>query len=175
MIAIREAVRSDIPKIARVHVDVWRSTYSGILADNILARLSYKKREQAWHQVFNNAPNVGGFTLLAENELAQVIGFADGGRERTGNETYKGELNAIYILEAYQHKGFGHTLVERVAQRLVHMKIYSMLTWVLEANPACGFYESLGGQIVLRKQIEIGHQRLSEIAYGWTNISELSM
>ncbi|MEM9090474.1 MAG: hypothetical protein AAGC93_17210 [Cyanobacteria bacterium P01_F01_bin.53] len=85
MIVIREAISGDIRTISRIHVDVWRSTYPGIIPDKALANLSYEKREKAWHHVFADAPNASGFAYLAEDDSGQLVGFADGGRERTGS------------------------------------------------------------------------------------------
>jgi hypothetical protein len=48
---VREAIYTDIPAIARVHVDAWRSTYKGIFSDEYLANLSYEKRERAWYEI----------------------------------------------------------------------------------------------------------------------------
>ena len=172
-ITIREAVYGDIPAISRVHVDTWRSTYAGIVPDEVLARLSYEKRQIAWQQVFENASKVEGFTYVAEDALGQVVGFSDGGKERTQNLNYQGELNALYILESYQRHGFGRDLVAVAAQRLESVGIDSMLVWVLEMNPACAFYAALGGQVVQEKEIEIGGEELTEIAYGWRELSTL--
>ncbi|MEH1903304.1 MAG: hypothetical protein V7L04_18275 [Nostoc sp.] len=47
--------------------------------------------------------------------------------------------------------------------------ISSMLVWVVADNPAVHFYQSLGGQQVNQKQIEIGTVQLVEVAYGWTD------
>jgi hypothetical protein len=41
---------------------------------------------------------------------------------------------------------------------------------VLKNNPACGFYECLGGQFLREKQIKIGGADLLEVAYGWADI-----
>lgn len=173
MITIREATFDDISAISQVHVDTWRSTYAGIVPDAVLARMSYEKRQEAWRRVFENASKVDGFTYVAENELRQVIGFSDGGKERTGNLSYSGELNALYILKHYQRRGLGREMVASVAQRLHQMGLRSMLTWVLERNPACQFYEALGSHIVQKKEITIGEKSLIEVAYGWHELSVL--
>ena len=173
MILMREATYSDIPVIAQVHVDTWRSTYSGIVPDEVLTNLSYEKRENAWQKVFDQAPNSNGFTYISEEETGQVIGFVDGGRERTGNQVYRGEINALYILSNYQNKGIGRNLVRLAVERLRQMDIHSMLVWVLENNPACKFYEALGGQRIQSKDIEMRDNTLVELAYGWTDTSPL--
>lgn len=170
---VREATPSDIPAISRVHVDTWRTTYHGIVPDEVLANLSYKKRENGWRQVFNNAPKDHGFTYVAEDESGQIVGFANAGVERTGHPVYQGELNAIYILKSHQQKGIGRELVQTVVQRLGQMEIHSMLVWALADNPACRFYEMLGGQKVNKKEIEMKGTKMIEIAYGWTDTSNL--
>ena len=170
---VREATNIDVPAIAKVHVDSWRTTYKGILSDDVLKNLSYEKRENNWYQILNNASKDGNFTYVAENDSHHIIGFANGGIERTGNLIYHGELNAIYILKSYQKQGIGRELVQKVAQRLGQMKICSMLVWVLADNPASKFHELLGGQQVSEKEIERGSSKLIEIAYGWTDISNL--
>ncbi|MEL6380901.1 MAG: GNAT family N-acetyltransferase [Cyanobacteria bacterium J06626_18] len=170
---IREAVHDDTTAMARVHVDTWRTTYRGIIPDEQLANLSYKKRENGWHQVLSNAPKDGNFIYVAEDELGKITGFASGGVERGGNPVYQGELSAIYILKSYQRQGIGRELVRAVAQKLSQMEIHSMLVWVLAENPACRFYETLGGQKVYEKEIERGGAKLIEIAYGWLNTANL--
>ena len=40
---IREATLDDVPGIARVHVDTWRTTYPGIVPAEHLAGLSYER------------------------------------------------------------------------------------------------------------------------------------
>jgi GNAT superfamily N-acetyltransferase len=164
---IREMTSNDVPAIARVHVDTWRTAYRGIIPDEYLATLSYEKRENGWYQILNKAPENGDFTYVAENELGKIIGFAGGGLERTGNSEYKGELKAIYILEDSQRQGIGRLLVTTVVEKLSQLNIYSMLTWVLADNPACQFYEKLGGEQIYSKQEERGGATLTEVAYGW--------
>ncbi|MBE9059507.1 GNAT family N-acetyltransferase [cf. Phormidesmis sp. LEGE 11477] len=170
---VREAIRNDIPAIARVHVDTWRTTYRGIVPDEILANLSYEKRENGWHQVLNNAAKDSNFTYVAESQSGKIVGFANGEVERAGDPVYRGELNAIYVLKSHQQQGIGRELVRVVAQKLSQTEIHSMLVWVLAQNPACRFYETLGGQKVYEKEIERGGANLIEIAYGWMDTVNL--
>ena len=170
---IREATHDDVAAIARVHVDSWRSTYQGIIPDEYLAKQSYEKREVSWNQILNGVPNNSNFTYVAENESGEVIGFANGGLERTKNPNFQGELNAIYILEKYQRQGIGRKLLGVVAHRLIESDVNSMLVWVLAKNPACQFYEALGGAKVKEQKIERGGATLIEVAYGWTDTVKL--
>jgi L-amino acid N-acyltransferase YncA len=170
---VREATHNDIPTIARVHVDTWRTTYRGILPDEHLENLSYERQASGWYPILNEDPEDGYFTYVAEEESGEIIGFASGGEERTGDPVYKGEVMAIYILQRQQGKGIGRCLVQAVAKQLHLSGINSMLVWVLANNPACQFYAALGGKPVDEKEIEISGRPLIEVAYGWIETGNL--
>ena len=87
---IREASLNDVVSIAQIHVDTWRSTYKGIIPESYLARLTYEKRQKGWEQILNKATDNGQFIYVAENSSGQIIGFANGGKERTGDSIYLG-------------------------------------------------------------------------------------
>ena len=169
---IREARPEDAPAIARVHVDSWRSTYTGIVPDEHLAALSYERREQGWRDALSN-PDHPSFVYVAGDEAGKVVGFASGGPEREGHPDYKGELYAIYIFAEYQRRGLGRQLTQAVARRLLNAGTSSMLVWVLAGNPGRAFYEALGGQYLSEKKITIGEKELVEVAYGWKDIRAL--
>lgn len=167
-VIVREANIGDVGAIARVHVNAWRTTYRGIIPENYLANLSYERREKNWVQILKNGDV---FLYVAIDESGEIIGFACGGKERTGNAIYQGELMAIYILEAYQGQGIGRRLTLAIVERLAMIEIHSMLVWVLTANPACKFYQAMGGEKVYEQQIAIGGVQLDEVAYGWKDTS----
>ncbi|MDE2860273.1 MAG: GNAT family N-acetyltransferase [Chloroflexota bacterium] len=172
-VTIRAANPADAGSIARVHIDSWRTTYAGVVPAEYLASLSYQRRESGWSKVFTaNEPARSIF--VAETEGSDVVGFANGGPEREGDSTYRGELYAIYILQEHQNRGLGRHLVSAVTQRLLADGFSSMLVWVLEDNHrARRFYESLGGEQVGRKSVEIGGADLVEVSYGWKDIARL--
>jgi GNAT superfamily N-acetyltransferase len=171
---IRIATREDIPGIAKVHVDSWRTTYPGIVPDDFLAALSYERSAETWHWIFECAKTDGNFTYVAEDSPGSIAGFANGGTERTRDPFYKGELNAIYILQQHQGKGIGRRLVHEVARMLRQTGVDSMLVWALVDNHACRFYERLGGRKIREKTMEIGGRDCPEAAYGWPSISAIS-
>ena len=170
---MRTAEPRDAASLARVHVDSWRSTYGGILPDGFLAGLSYSDRESFWGQILTTArPTVSN--LLVETESGEVVGLASGGPERTGDQTYRGELYLVYLLEQYQRQGLGRRLVSAVTRRLVEDGFGSMLLWVARDNhPACRFYEALGGEPVRSRTIDIAGTEVPEVAYGWQDVSVL--
>lgn len=169
---IRPAQEEDAHGIARVHVDTWRSTYAGIVPQKFLDGLSPEARIDSWQKQIRKTPDEMCI-IVATTDDGEVIGFACGGPERTGEYGFSGELNAIYILAAHQRKGIGRCLVKSVAHWLKVHGMTSLLVWVLTENPARRFYVSLGGQPEFEQEIEIGGVRLQETGYGWREIDTL--
>jgi ribosomal protein S18 acetylase RimI-like enzyme len=171
---IRPARLADAPGIGKVQVDSWRSSYKGLIADEFLAALSYENRTQVWSQNLSDPQNAG-FLYVAESRPGEIVGFAAAGAEREGDPNYQGELYAIYLLQEVKRQGLGRKLVDTVKHELCERGFSSMLIWVLKDNlPARKFYEALGGIYLREKPIEIGSQRLIEVAYGWKNLGMIA-
>ena len=169
----REAKREDARAIARVHVDSWRSTYRGIMPETVLTNLSLEKRQSSWNEMISTAAIENHFIYVAVSESGEIVGFASGGREKSGNSIYKGELYAIYLLESHQRQGIGRKLIQLIVQRLAEIKINSVLVLVLANNPSCQFYLNIGGQKMYEKEIARGGLKLKEIAYVWQDTREI--
>ena len=173
-VRIREAVPADAGGITKVHVDTWRTAYAGIVPDEHLAGLSYRNREAVWLQILSR-DKPAQCNLVAETGGGEIVGFAGGGPEREGDEVYRGELYAVYLRQEHQRRGVGRRLACAVAKGLLSAGFESMLLWVLEDNRrARRFYESLGGELVGRKSIDIGGATLVEVSYGWRDITGLA-
>jgi len=170
---IREARCADAPAIGRVQVDSWRTTYAGLVPADYLASLSYEQQGQVWARSISSLSSAAAMYVAAA-AAEGVVGFAHSGPERSGNQTYTGELYAIYLLAAYQRQGVGRQLTGAVAKGLLQRGLPSMLVWVLAANPSRAFYEASGGQQVAEQEIRIGAARLTEVAYGWRDIRGLA-
>lgn len=169
---IRKAEISDAPKLAKVNVDTWRTTYKGIISDEYLQNLSYKWSEIYFLTVIKKQNRIIN-CFIAEEESGKIVGFAIGRLEKSENPKYKGELWSIYVDREHQRKGIGKLLVSAVVEKLLNLNINSMLVWVLKKNPSRAFYESLGGKYIGEKPIKIGQEDLIEVAYGWENLRVL--
>jgi GNAT superfamily N-acetyltransferase len=169
---IRLAKVDDAPAISRVHIDSWRTSYKGIVPDQVLDNLDYVRNNIRWREMLSNLGEMKCF-FVAEDDDGRIIGFAIGGPNRDENTGFNGELYAIYLLLECQGKGIGKKLVSKVAAWLANRRYDSMLVWVLEKNPAKYFYESLGAKPVGRKSIIIGDASLDELSYGWPDIKTL--
>lgn len=168
---IRPATLADAEGLARVHVDTWRSAYRGIVPDEVLDTLSYAGRAARWHEILLRTEGTT-VNLVAEEE-GQVVGFASGGPMREGPPGVDGELYALYVRAEAQGRGLGRRLTQAAAAWLHTHGYHSMLVLVLADNPACHFYERLGGHYVGAASITIGGVDLAERAYVWDDLTTL--
>lgn len=166
---IREAVPGDAEAIALVHLESWKTTYPGIVPQAYIDGLQLADGVARWQrQLAGNAALV----FVAEDDDG-VFGFAAGGAMVHTVEGFDGELGAIYLLATHQKQGAGAALTRRVATALRDQGFRSMVVWALTANPACGFYERMGGVRVAEQMIAIGGVDLPEAAFGWRDVGAL--
>ena len=169
---IRQAALEDAAGIARVHVDTWRTTYRGIVPEDYLANMSYEESEKRWAARLNDSEGKT-YIYVAEDKAGHIVGFVSGGPDRDNDPVYKGELYAIYILQAHHGEGIGRRLTLALVEGLLQMGLDSMILWVFAVNPARRFYEALGGQLVKTNQFEINGVIIDEVAYAWPDIRTL--
>ncbi|MEK7466960.1 MAG: GNAT family N-acetyltransferase [Planctomycetota bacterium] len=168
---IRPATEADIPGIARVHVDTWRTAYRGIVDAGYLESLSYEDFEKRRRERLATA---GTRTFVGEVG-GEVVAFATAGPNRELDGKHDAELYAIYVRNAYARRGIGRALVAAVAGWLAAEKRRAMILWVLRDNaPSKRFYESLGGAPAGEKEVRFGTQDLPHAAYGWPDVASLA-
>lgn len=167
---VRAAVIGDAEAIARVHVATWRTTYRGILPDDFLASLTEAHYADRWRRGIGD----GTSRVFVAEDTSGVVGFASGGRERAGEDSFGGELYALYVDDRAQRQGHGRELVRAVVGGLRGMGLTDMIIWVLRDNAAArAFYERLGGTYVRTQPITIGPTLLHEVSYGWRNLDDV--
>ncbi|HUS17436.1 MAG TPA: GNAT family N-acetyltransferase [Chloroflexia bacterium] len=172
---IRLATPADSEGIARVQVDSYRSAYQGILPDAYLALFIDAEEAEDWRELLSGPTT--RILYVAEDADRHIVGYALGAPESGGLPAYASELIALHVLPAQHRQGIGRALFAAVAQALAQAGCSSLMLWVLAANPARGFYEHLGGQLVGEQQVEIGKGDVgvtaTEVAYGWPAIATI--
>ena len=158
---------ADCPAIARVHVQSWRESFSGIVPQVFLDKMSVEKRTRAFEQGFSAALYK---MYVAETPDYGIVGFADFGEPREKVNGYEGELYAIYLLPEFQRRGIGRRLFQLGADYLSKTGKRSMYLMTLEISPYRAFYEKLGGRIIGKMPVEIEGIRYDELIYGWDDL-----
>jgi ribosomal protein S18 acetylase RimI-like enzyme len=171
---IRPATVYDAEAIARVHVESWRTTYTGLLPQSYMDQLTIERRVAYWTSSLQREGNQRG-TFVACDECSNVVGFVGCGPIRKEVSTFDGEIYVIYLLESAQGLGYGRALVLAAAAHLIALGLESLLLWVLQDNPkARGFYAALGGvDLGMVRTEDVHGMPINEMAYGWFSLRNL--
>jgi GNAT superfamily N-acetyltransferase len=171
LIVIRPAVLADVPAIAGVHVASWRTTYPGIVAQAHIDGLTVEAQAARWERRLSDQTPQAPSNMVAVDDSGSVIGFASGGPAREECAGYDAELYAIYLLKDAQSRGVGRGLFNAVASELRSRGHRALFVRVLSANPACHFYERLGGQPLRSTMLTLSGNEYPETWYGWDDIN----
>ena len=109
---MRRAAAADVPAIAGVHVRAWRAAYRGLVADEVLDRLTVEGRSRMWEDLLA-AEGVAPGTTVAEVDGA-IAGFCTVVTPTRDDDAPPGtaEIPAIYVDPARQRRGVGAALLE---------------------------------------------------------------
>lgn len=171
---IEKAELVDVEQIAKAHVIGWQESYRDIINSDYLDNLDINKKKEQWTEWLQKETCK---ILVARTEQNNVIGFCSFGSLRTPppgmspiRPLYSSEIYALYVLPEHWRNGIGSKLLRSAVIDLQKNKQNSLCLWVLEKNDRANkFYKSLGGQRVGKTFVEIGHQKVKEVCYGWRN------
>ena len=159
-LTLRDAVTSDIPALAALHVATWNDTYAPLMTGPAVA-----VREHQWRQAF--AQPDGWFCYVLARPDGSLIGFTKG-VFRPEHEI-PGELNKLFLGRDYQRMGLGRRLLRQVVQRFLTAGVSAMAAYVDPRNPSCGFFERLGARWLVEPD---GHVNFSW--YVWNDLPLLA-
>ena len=181
MVEIRLARPEDAPAIARVHVAVWQSAYRSLIDEALIDDVSLEQREAMWTDILTAYAETHP-VLVAEDFGIGICGFGNAGPLR-GEDVlgYSGEIKTLYLLPAYQRRGIGAQMLRRLAGLLIERGHHAALAWVLASNPACGFFEAMGGALCAQRIAEEDEEGATptgglaaDLAYGWSDLAALT-
>ncbi|SEH95787.1 L-amino acid N-acyltransferase YncA [Halobacillus karajensis] len=170
---VRPARFEDAETIAEIHVNSWKSTYEDLIDEQDLSNTTLEHRIALWETVLKTPLN-GQIAFVIENGEGDVVGFVSGGKERTKNYGYDGEIYAIYLLDEYQGKGYGKEMLKVFSEGMVAAGYKSLLVWVLTHNPSSQFYIKYGADPIEAEKVTIGQGTYEETAYGWNDLRKLT-
>lgn len=174
---IRRATVADAARIAQMHVESWRETYSGIVPEEILAALSVPRRTLAWESILRDPASNEDSAVYLKEVGCTVAGFGACSEQRDSDlkvRGFDGEIGAIYVLRCFQKQGIGRSLMKELAIDLSERGSRGIALWVLSENArARRFYEKCGGKLIGERKDIRGQVILTEVAYGWRDIEVL--
>ena len=161
---IRSASTADAAEISGVQRDSWLAAYEGIIAHEIIDRVTAPDDGARVRQVFQTRPWQRMVVAIAQNPIGQnplnepgIVGYASFGPELdvfapwphpvspAGQQGQVGELYALYVHPAWWSTGTGRALMDYVLARVSRAGFPNVMLWVLERNVrARRFYERAG-------------------------------
>lgn len=169
VVNLRMATLDDAESIARIHVETWRTTYAGMLPDDMLVAMSEEKQAGMWRRMLRG----GETAIVADHPRHGIVAFGSYGPNRSGRDGYTGEVYTLYVHPDFQGLGIGRGLLRVLFGALAREGHDSALIWVLEQNPARFFYEAMGGRPVAGRDTRMWDAPLREAAYGWDSVHAL--
>jgi ribosomal protein S18 acetylase RimI-like enzyme len=169
VVLIRSAAMVDAPQVAAVMRDSWFAAYEGIIARQIIDRVTTPDGGARVRQSFRTRPWQRMIVAVAVGAPAApgapgapaepgIVGYASFGPERdvlgmswpyprtaAGAEGRVAELYALYVHPAWWSTGTGRRLMDQVLAKVSSAGYQSITLWVLEENArARRFYERAG-------------------------------
>lgn len=141
---IRHALATDIPAIARVHLETSKIAYRDILHPAMIEGLALSGRIDLWKTRFAGIGPRG--RLWVQCIGSEVLGFAlsDAGGDRDPARLAC-ELKSFYLLPEYWGAGLGARLLVHVVADFTGRGFNSINLWTISANArARQFYERKG-------------------------------
>jgi ribosomal protein S18 acetylase RimI-like enzyme len=161
-LVLRDATMEDLRSLAELHVRTFNETHLGPGESGP----TYATREWQWRDKLSEA-DATHFVLVLETASKQLVGFI-WCHPTKDNPTWAARLNKIYLLRDYQRRGLGTRMVAAAVDRLVEHGLSSMALFTEPDNePACNFYDKLGGARQLNDRGEF------EGMFGWLDLQQL--
>lgn len=162
---IRRAEVTDAPAIAAIHVQSWRETYTGLISDDFLSRMTdesaRQNREKSWHATTSQ----GREDVFVAEQGGEVVAFASVGPARD-HPGYASELMTLYSLNRVQGQGIGRALLRAVMGQVQVKGGDNLALWVLASNPTRHWYAAQGA----REAGEKVDGELVEVRMAWDTL-----
>jgi len=161
-LTLREATMADLRPLAELHVRTFNETHVGPFGSGP----TYATREWQWREKLAETDTTH-FVLVLETTTKQLVGFI-WCHPTTDDPKWAARLNKIYLLRPYQRRGLGKRMVAAAVHRLLEHGLRSMALFTeVDNEPACNFYEQMGGERQLNERREFGGM------YGWPDLRKL--
>ena len=144
VVEVRRATADDAASVAAVHVRTWQVAYRGLMADEVLDRLSVEQREELWRQVLSGERSEAVYVAVDDGA---VVGFCAVVAPSRDDDAESGvaEIAAIYIEPGVWRTGTGRALMDVALADLRASGWCSVTLWVLAENhQARAFYARFG-------------------------------
>jgi GNAT superfamily N-acetyltransferase len=168
---LRPATKDDAVMIANLHASSWRIAYRGLLADEYLDNDLAGERIAYWSAKMTKLTD-REFIIIAVNHEGDIEGFiAVMDQPESG---YVALVDNLHVRPDLKGRGIGKVLMQTAARRLLVSGRTNYYLWVLNGNePACRFYESIGGIPEDERTVHFGGKDVRATRFGWATFDKV--
>ncbi|HEY3718115.1 MAG TPA: GNAT family N-acetyltransferase [Jatrophihabitantaceae bacterium] len=148
-VSVRLAQPGDVPEIARIQVETWRTAYASILPAEVLDSLSVEAAEPAWSAAVQEPPTPRHHVLVAL-EQQWIVGFAAAGppddlEEGDPDPGATVQIGPLLVEPRWGRRGHGSRLLAAVIDHARDDAMVRAIAWLPIADAASlGFLRSAG-------------------------------
>jgi ribosomal protein S18 acetylase RimI-like enzyme len=162
-LTMRDAGPADLDRLARLHVDTFNETHLGPFGSGP----TFALRKSQWAEKLGEL-HATSFVVVLETPEGELVGFC-WVHPTKDNPRWQARLNKIYLRRPYQRQGLGQAMVRESVRRLLANGMTTMaLHTETDNEPACNFYDKLGGERQLDETGKFGGM------YGWSDLNALA-
>jgi GNAT superfamily N-acetyltransferase len=150
--AVRPAEPADVPEVARIQRDTWRTAYAGLLPDQVLDGFDLAEAELGWREAVQHGPA----RVWVAVEGPWTVGFcaagpapdpevADAAGTLPADAATTGLVSTLLVEPRWGRRGHGGRLLATAAADLRERGLDRGISWVPEADEASlSFFASAG-------------------------------
>ena len=162
-IIIRNVAEKDIPSVADIQVNGWKTAYKGIIDDAIL---NVMNKEEKIERFKVNYQKNGFIVAEFENEIVGFCRYTYNNEFTPDMQDIDCEITALYVKPNLKYNGIGTKLFQFVINEFKRKNKIKMILWCLKDNePSKKFYTKMGGEIIKEREIEIGEKSYCEVGF----------
>ena len=150
-IIIRKAKPEDAEKIIDINIKVWKTTYKGLIPQEIIDKVQSKDEARIEKSKINIREKQN--TIVAEVD-GEIVGYQTFGQAHDKQFCNSGEIYTSYILDDFQMLGLGRRMAIECMKELVNQGYTTLITKCLVGNPSNEFHKSIGGLYIGQSAFE---------------------